>query len=269
MRAKRICASNSDYRRQTREMRDNLVNRGYPARLVTNGVSKVETMDRRLLLEKNTKKKGRGGVPRIVTYSSHLPNIGKILWDKKCLLFRSDRLKNVFDTDMFVSYKRGTNLKDILLHKKTKSLVQNSEKREGDCGKNCVVCKVMYKQEERIKGPAGTHTCTYDKSIGCRSRNVVYGVFCEVCDCVVYVGETGGVLYQRLQNHLSTIRCQKNDMDVAVHFNARGHNLSNAKFVGLEKVWKGWVTYRRIREQRWVGLLGTHKRAGGLNTKNR
>ena len=67
-------------------------------------------MDRRLLLEKHTAKMGRGGVPVIVTYSSHLPNIGKILRDKTCLLFRSDSLKNVFDTDMFVSHKRGTNL---------------------------------------------------------------------------------------------------------------------------------------------------------------
>ena len=58
-------------------------------------------------------------------------------------------------------------------------------------------------------------------------------------------------------------------MDVAAHFNGGGHDLSNAKFVGLEKVWKGWVTYRRIREQRWVGLFGTHKRDGGLNTKSR
>ena len=93
--------------------------------------------------------------------------------------------------------------------------------------------------------------------------------FCEVCDCIVYVGETGGVLYQRIQNHLSTIRCKRDDMDVAAHFNGDRHQLSNAKFVGLEKVWKGWVTYRRMREQRWVGLLDTHRRMGGLNTKTR
>ena len=56
-------------------------------------------------------------------------------------------------------------------------------------------------------------------------------------------------------------------MEVAAHFNSDGHQLSNAKFVGLEKVWKGWTTYRRTREQRWVGLLNTHRKAGGLNKK--
>ena len=46
-------------------------------------------------------------------------------------------------------------------------------------------------------------------------------------------------------------------MEVAGHFNECGHSISNVKVVGLEKVWKNWVTYRRVREQRWMGLLGT------------
>ena len=60
----------------------------------------------------------------------------------------------------------------------------------------------MHKQEEQTKRPAGTHTCTYDKSIGCRSRNVVYGVFCEACDYVVYLRKTGCVLYQTAKSFL-------------------------------------------------------------------
>ena len=79
-------------------------------------------MDRTLLLEKGSGKGDRQGVPLIVTYSRHLPNIGKILKEKKHLLTRSERLTTIFDSDMFVSYKRGTNLKDILVHKKTKKV---------------------------------------------------------------------------------------------------------------------------------------------------
>ena len=111
------------------------------------------------------------------------------------------------------------------------------------------------------------YVCTYDRTIGCKSRNVIYGIVCSVCDCVVYVGETGGTLYQRVQNHMSTIRCERNDIDVAAHFNGPGHRLSDANFVGLEKVWRNWVTYRRIREQRWMGLLNTYRGTGGLNKK--
>ena len=225
-------------------------------------------MDRDKLLDDATRKQRRG-VPLVVTYSSHLPNITKILREKKTILTRSERLRKFFDADMFVSYKRGTNLKDILVHKKTRQVGQpdQSSQGQGRCGKNCSVCRVMYNIEERVRGPGRNTSCTYDKTIGCKSRNVIYGVFCEVCNCVVYVGETGGILYQRIQNHLSSIRCGRVDLEVAAHFNSEGHVLSNAKFVGLEKVWKGWVTYRRVREQRWIGLFDTHRSAGGLNKK--
>jgi len=267
MRAKRICSSSLDFRRQTADIYKNLSTRGYPEQLISNGLSLVEKMDRTKLLEGVTRKQDRQGVPLVVTYSSHLPNISKILKEKEHLLTRSDKLKHIFKSDMFVSYRRGTNLKDILVHKKTKQLGQIGEKGQGYCGKNCSVCKVIYRQEDRVRGPGAKETCTYDRTIGCRSRNVIYGIFCEVCECVIYVGETGGVLYQRIQNHLSTIRCGRNEMVVAAHFNGEGHQLSNAKFVGLEKVWKGWVTYRRVREQRWIGLFDTHRRTGGLNKK--
>lgn len=224
-------------------------------------------MDRSELLKNQVKRQRKEGVPLVVTYSSHLPNINKILRDKFYILKRSDRLREIFDENMFVSYKRGTNLKDILVHKKTKMLGRQGSTIQGNCGKNCCVCKLMYKQEDKIQGPGEGGSCTYDRTIGCRSRNVIYGILCEVCHCVIYVGETGGPLYQRIQNHLSSIRCQRTGMDVAGHFNAGDHSISNVKIVGLEKVWKNWVTYRRVREQRWMGLLGTYQGLGGLNKK--
>ena len=54
-------------------------------------------------------------------------------------------------------------------------------------------------------------------------------------------------------------------MGVAAHFTANGHCLSDARFAGLEKVWRSWVTYRRVREQGWVGLFDTRGKVGGLN----
>ena len=122
----------------------------------------------------------------------------------------------------------------------------------------------MYRDEAMVMGPGGT-LCTYDKTIGCRSSNVIYGIWCEICKNVIYVGETGGILYQRIQNHLSTIRCRKLTMEVAQHFNGEGHGIGDMLVVGLEKVWKNWVSYRRVREQRWISLLGTLHSTGGLN----
>lgn len=205
----------------------------------------------------------------MITFSSHLPNINQILREKKAILTRSERLKSIYKDSGFASYKRGTNLEDLLVHKKTRDLGRGKKIEVGNCGKNCAVCRVMYKQTERVTGPGCGSECTYDKTIGCRSRNVVYGIVCAVCKCVVYVGETGGMLYQRVQNHLSTIRCGRTEMDVSAHFNGEAHSIADASFIGLEKVWKNWTTYRKVREQRWVGLFGTYRTAGsvGLNKK--
>ena len=157
----------------------------------------------------------------------------------------------------------------MLVHKKTRQLSGMGQNTQGNCGKDCSVCKVMYSRTEKVIGPEDKTECTYDRTIGCRSRNVVYGIVCESCKCVIYVGETGGIFYQRVQNHLSTIRCGKIDMEVAAHFNGEGHHIADAKFIGLEKVWKNWTSYRRVREQRWISLFGTQhgKGAGGLNKK--
>ena len=78
-------------------------------------------MDRNVLLDGTRKKQKKQGVPLVVTFSSHLPNIAKILKEKKHLLMRSERLRRIFDDGVFASYRRGTNLKDILVHKKNKT----------------------------------------------------------------------------------------------------------------------------------------------------
>ena len=82
------------------------------------------------------------------------------------------------------------------------------------------------------------------------------------------MGETGGTLYKRSQNHLSSVRCKRVELEVASHFNGEGHSGDDIRVIGLEKVYKNWVAYRRAREQRWMDLLGTYQHNGGLN-KNR
>ena len=149
MRAKRICSSDSNFRLQTEDIHKNLSSRGYPDRLMDNGLKRVGEMDRNALLEGAMKKRDKQGVPMVITYSSHLPDIRKILKEKRRLLSRSENLRRAFREDpVFISYKRGTNLKDILVHKKTKQLGQKEKNGQGQggCGKNCSVCRVIYKQ---------------------------------------------------------------------------------------------------------------------------
>ena len=267
IRARRICSTSEGFDREARDICNNLSRRGYPRQQVMRSIRRVQKMDRSSVLQPSNKRKGREGVPMVVTYSSHLPNINRILKRKSYILSRSNELKSIFDENIFVSYKRGISLGDTLVHKKTKQISREGSVTQGSCQKNCRVCKVAYAGTDKVAGPGRKVMCTYDRTIGCRSRNIIYGVFCMSCEVVVYVGETGGQFYQRAQNHLSSIRCGKTELYVAAHFNSAGHSINEVRFVGLEKVWKNWVTYRRVREQRWIALLGTHQGEGGLNKK--
>ena len=85
MRAKRICSSDSNFRLQTEDIHKNLSSRGYPDRLIDNGLKRVGEMDRNALLEGTMKKRDKQGVPMVITYSSHLPDIRKILKEKRHL----------------------------------------------------------------------------------------------------------------------------------------------------------------------------------------
>ena len=112
--------------------------------------------------------------------------------------------------------------------------------------------------------------CYYDVTVGCKSCNVIYGIWCEICQEVIYVGETGGPIYARVQNHLSSIRSTNPPVDLPVrrHFLEPGHTIDDLRVVGLERVWRSEVDYRRAREMRWMRLLGTANAVGGLNVRS-
>ena len=204
----------------------------------------------------------------VLTYSSHLPDVRKILQKNRSILRGSDKLKDIFAQDPLVAFRRGRNLRDDLVHRKTRRAVCG-EGRQGqeNCGKNCVMCNRMYSGNGRVMGD--TRECFYDRTIGCRSQNVVYGIWCDTCEKVVYVGETGGSIYTRVQNRLSSIRSASLAVELPVgrHFKSSDHSLDGLKVVGLERVWKENVDYRRVRESRWMQLLGTDK-CGGLNVRS-
>ena len=268
LRMKRICSDPDDYNRHKQELKDRLVERGYPDDLIEGGFKRADDTERDNLLGGNTRKsKTIDRVPLVITYSNYLPSIRKVLKDKKHLLRHSEHLSDIFKRDSLVSYRRGRNLKDMLVHAKTKRLLRG-ERGPQNCGKNCVICRRMFSESALIQGPSKS-SCTFDRTIGCKSFNVIYGVYCKVCHCLCYVGETGGALYARLANHLSTIRTNSSAMEfpVAGHFNSTGHSLDDILFVGLERVWKKEVIYRRLRERRWIDLLGTSRQQGGLNIK--
>ena len=78
----------------------------------------------------------------------------------------------------------------------------------------------------------------YDKTIGCKTSNLVYGIWCAKCKKVVYVGQTGDTIYKRTHNHLSSIRCKRQGrIPVNRHFSVKEHGEEDFKIIGLERTW--------------------------------
>ena len=55
----------------------------------------------------------------------------------------------------------------------------------------------------------------------CLSENVVYAVFCTLCNKFLYIGETGDTLYQRMSLNYSRIRTGRDDQ-LCNHFREKG-----------------------------------------------
>jgi len=218
----------------------------------------VDNIDRNDLLRKSrSKEQTQDRVPLVITYSSGLPNIHQILRTRAHILQNSERLQEVFQRPPLVAYRRGENLMDILVHRKTSKMF-NTSKKNGmrRCNrKRCAVCKFV-KEMDTLKAPDGK-SVRINQGIDCQTKNVVYMASCNRCDKVIYVGETGTTLYQRTMNHLSSIRNNREGTPLAKHFNEGDHGIEDFMITGLEIPKEENVVYRRLRESYWIKKMKT------------
>ena len=248
VRARRICSNEQAYQEERQAIKKRLVKRGYRESDIEKSLKAVDTKDRKTLLQYRTNKKVNDRVPLVLTYHRNLPNIQHIVHNRLSVLHRSERMRNLFKEAPITAYRRDSNLMDIIVHNKHTKIFRSKIKK---CAK-CAICPYITDQD--------THTFqgisyTFNK-INCKSMNIVYGIKCLKCDELLYVGETGNKIYERFQNHLSSIR-NNNSNPIAEHFNSDKHNIKDIEIVGLEKIKKNDIHLRKIRESFWIKKMGT------------
>lgn len=262
VRVKRICSEESAYKLQRNEIKKNLSNRGYSGSTVEHELQKVDKLSRSNLLTYRTNKSKTDRVPLVLTYSKGLPHVRQIIKKHMTMLYKSDKMKKVFDKPPILAFRRDKNLKDILVHKKHNSMYFKQPNKCEPCGRNCAICP--YVRNTQFFGNYEGKTFGVKNCINCTTANVVYALFCKSCDCFIYVGETSDTLYQRHLLNLSLIRRQKPD-PVALHFNSANHSVNDYEIVALEKIC-GDDIYRQTIENLWIKKLRTYK-PHGINTK--
>ena len=207
IRLRRICSDDKSYGGNRKALKEQLYKRGYKKSEVEKQLKKVDSLERDDLLNQiHVKEQRQDRVPLVLTYGGSLPNIYKILRMRANMLQNSARLRQVFRQPPLVAYRRGENLMDMFVHKKTNRIFGDS-KRKGmqRCGrKMCAICKFV-KEMKTLRTPE-SELVRINQEITCQARNVVYAASCIKCDQVIYIGETGTTLYQRSMKHFSSIR---------------------------------------------------------------
>ena len=90
----------------------------------------------------------------------------------------------------------------------------------------------------------------------CQTSNIIYLLYCNICQNAQYVGETQNALSKRMYLHRSNIN-KNTGTHVTRHFNQPGHSLSNVKVQVIEKVFKNTKEARLTRERFWIRKLNT------------
>ena len=253
IRAKRICSTETAYIQGKQRILHHMENRGYRRKNVEKTLEKVDNLDRSSLLQYKKKGKEPRRVPLILTYGQYLPSVPSVLYQRKKILERSERLKKVFRQPPMAAYRRDANLQDILVHGKHRKMFEKTGKPgTQQCGKSCAICRHMH--ETNTNEVTEAKNMRFLDRIDCKSSNIIYGIPCKHCKKVVYVGETGTTLYERFSNHISSIRRNK-DEPIANHFNGQGHKIDDLKILGIEGLHQNNIHQRKIRESFWILLL--------------
>ena len=257
IRAKRICSDEKDYSKSKKKVITHMKARGYRAENVRQNMKKADQLDRSHLLQYREKDKNMNRVPLVITYNNKLPHVQSILHQRMDVLNRSNRMKKIFPVAPVTAYRRDQNLQDILVHVKHAKQFKNKENGTHMCKKKCAICKYI-RNEIYVKADK---TYIFKDSITCKTGNIIYGIYCQICEKIVYVGETGTSVYERMSNHISTVKHKKDD-PVPQHFNSKGHSIKDFMWLGLEKIKSEDIHIRKILESFWIKKLKTLEPSG-------
>ena len=204
-------------------------------------------------------------IPIIMNYSS----LGNDL--TKCYRKIVDNDFTMNNFKKIAAYKMAPNLKKLLV----KSSFSNNDYYETNtitqtagcfvtCNDTrCFMCKYNAYPATTISGYHNKKKHSIIGKLTCKSSNVIYVISCIKCK-TQYVGETGQIIKDRLNNHFSTIRTKK-PTPIAIHFTDH-HDRTDMLILPVEKITddENQVGNRKLREKYWESRLQT-KYPLGLN----
>ncbi|XP_041424928.1 uncharacterized protein LOC121395443 isoform X1 [Xenopus laevis] len=236
LRTRRIVSEDDKFEERAEEMMTHFESRGYGTDMLETAREKVKGTSRTTLLSKKAKKKS-DRLPFVTTYSRQSGRVKKIIYRHWHLLQMDQRLKPWVAEPPMMAYKRSSNLRDHLVHaliepQKKQGTWLSGAKGMFKCGR-CVNCNFVMRTDKFYHPMTGREYEMTDY-INCQTDYVIYMVKCPCGK--VYVGETTRSLSIRIGEHRSDVRLKKHTSPLARHFMEANHQVSQLKFMGIERV---------------------------------
>ena len=217
------------------------VRRGYPLEILDTAFSKVNAIDRNVLLnledqevlsqvdsnqEINTPVPPPEKLFSITTYNPvGNPNqqLIKANWP---MLGKSNTTLPLFKCRVIHGNRRAPNLRDILVHSKLKILSTTNRGVSGSTFRDCTTRTCRYCPRFNKTGIITSLTTGRNskccKNFTCHSSNLIYCIKCTHCN-MLYVGQTKRELKKRLVEHFSYITKPDLSQPLGIHFTQPNH----------------------------------------------
>ena len=249
------------------ELKDMLLHRSYPERLVDSAIQRAIKIPRKIALKKSVSKNVKKRPVFVIKFDPRLPAISSIQakhW--RSMASQDQYLSDCFPQPPLVAFKRQRNLRESLIRAKVPPPPDLRPKRilKGvvKCGKECTACPYII--EGRNVRIDKRSTWRINKKLNCLTFNSVYMIECDKDKCKQrYIGETKRPIKYRIADHRGYIVNKQLDKATGAHFNLPGHSLANMKFTILEQVKTNNENYRKERERYLINKFDTFYR--GLN----
>ena len=294
-RIRRICSDNLTFEMRLDELKQMLLNRNYPIKIIEEAFTKTRKISRIEAIKRVTyKKSSTNKVTFVIPFDPRLPKISEITRRHFDLMKKDPLCAKIFEEGAQIAYKRHQNIRDILCRATLPPVKLRSNNREEKGWKVC--SKVM------------CHTCAYSQNITefsvtatgekikinqkltCTDKNVIYCIQCKKCN-MQYVGKTITSFKKRATAHrLSVNNAQKNKKEhlqalktnqgekiekpknegpVGEHFAQKNHSISDMFFFAIEKVVKDDPFIVGARERFYIDKMDVLRKGINKNRTNK
>ena len=217
LRLRRICSSDDEFTKKSKDYQAYLVTRGHDPKDVVANFEKVKNINRSEARKKQNRPNSIKKQRFFTEYNPVCPNISEIIKKHEHFIRNHEFLNKLFPPESFqVVNRRSKNLKELILRADPYS-VRNIETEFTylKC-KVCDSCKHFVVGASSVKSFATGRVFQIRKNLNCNTPYVIYVAECIKC-LKQGVGSTT-VWKPRLRNYKSHIKGKKNTCRIVNHF---------------------------------------------------